>query len=159
MKRKVKIAVAFLLILLISVIVFSVIYFFGSPPLNLSVKVEKDIFEKGEPVEIDVILKNVGLWPVTIEDVGFGGVRVEDERGFFVSRVFPVGSYPQISHITLDRGDKIRRVYEWPQIGEEFAGPQYEVSTGTYQFEAWVFFKCMGRLYDWETSPTRIVIV
>jgi len=157
MERKVKIAVAFLLILLISVIVFSVIYLFGSPPLNLSVKVEKDICEKGEPVEIDVILKNVGLWPVTIEDVDIG-VRVEDERGNFVLRLLPPGLTPQIGHITLDRGDEIREFYIFPQVGEAPAVPQ-ELQTGTYQIEVWVNFKFMDRLYDWETSPTRIVVV
>ena len=157
MERKIKIAVAFLLILLISVIVFSVIYLFGSPPLNLSVKVEKDVFEKGEPVKIDGILKNVGLWPVTIENVVFS-IRIEDERDSVV--------WHPILYInactTLDRGDEIRRSYEWPQIVvERSAGKliQYEVSTGTYQFEACANLKYMGRLYNWETSPTGFVIV
>lgn len=138
------------------------------PPYELSMELEKTVFNLGEDVNVTISVKNIGNETITVVwSACMFDFNVTDANGTFVfSRVWTYVFAAEIKHVSLLSGEVFSAARNWDQtrtiiVGDQLLGYGIPVERGVYNIigRLNLFGIDSGRYPDVATPPIQITIV
>ncbi len=136
-----------------------------SPPLELSLGLEKTGFEQGELIKIIVSLKNVGDTSINITFCNKAGrtlYEVYDANGTKIDGFWALPA--AVDRLTLEPGEEVSQIHTWGQICRNYMLPYdgKQVPKGTYTIVGFTVKFALGDEISLreplETPPITITI-
>jgi len=127
-----------------------------SDALELSLSLEKTVFNFGEPVNVTLAITNVSQEKINFSSFGMNfDFIVYNSTNNLIYQYSKVNAYQMIVTIVpLPPGEAVRETYVWPQtLGIDPRMANVQVSPGTY------FIIGESPIYHLQTAPAQITIL